>query len=74
LDDEPREQVARKAATRSNIGVQLLERDLFEPAIAQEKHPPCPRQERCSVGDDDAGNGKRGDEFGDALDDKRKCM
>ena len=51
----------------SGLGVQLLEDDFFEPAIAHEQHAPCPREQRGSVSNDDAGDGKRGDEIGDAL-------
>ena len=45
----------------------LLKRDLFEPTIAQQEHTSCSRQERRSVGHDNAGDGKRGDEISDTL-------
>ena len=51
----------------SRICVLLLQRDLFEPAIAQEQHAPYPREQRRAMGHDDAGDGKCGDEIGDAL-------
>lgn len=51
----------------SDLGVLLLQRDLFEPAIAHEQRAPCPREQCSSVSDNDAGDGKRGDETGGAL-------
>ena len=45
----------------------LLQRDLLEPDIAHEQHAPYPREQCSSVSDNDAGDGKRCDEIGDAL-------
>lgn len=50
----PRTHIACEAAARSDLRRQLLQRDLIEPAIAQQKHLLCPRQERRSVGHDNA--------------------